>query len=299
MLLIPTDDLEQIRQWHFAVGGLDTKQENLELGVPFRLRRLNHFPTPEQLALNLSSLPVAGVMAQYGEKVIRHELVIDAERFEERTDRIFPTAEAILAGLRIRTAAEIVSPAVCERSWAALRTSPANRCRAYHFERGVSHRNDEEPRLLLPEDLNWVRDNLGTLIKLTDNDGFQTAVEALCTHMLAASDRMKVAQLWAGIEAIFDVEYELRYRLSTLAARLLCPLGGECRETYDDMKALYGERSKIIHGKQLAKNKEAHETKVREHITRSRARLAQLLARLIALGRVPTERDLEVMLFEK
>lgn len=296
---VTPDDLADIERWHFAVGGLDTRQETLEIGGPISLRRLRTFPTHEQLALSLTSLPVAGAMALYGEKVVRHELVIDAARFEDNTERIFPTASAILAGLRIRTGAEVVCPAVCERSWADLRTNPPNQCRAFHVERGLSHQAAAEPKLLLPDDLDWVRKNLGAVIRLTEDQSFETAVEALCTYMLAANDRMKVAQLWAGVEAIFDIEYELRYRLATLAAKLLGTSPAESRQVYADMKALYGERSKIIHGKLLAKKPDAHETKVREHISRIRARLAQLLTKLIALGKVPSEEEFEEMLFEK
>jgi hypothetical protein len=180
-----------------------------------------------------------------------------------------------------------------------LRTSPPNKCRAFHFERGLSHQAAAEPKRLLADDLDWVRNNLGTVIRLTDDESFQTAVEALCTYMLASNDRMKVAQLWAGVEALFDIEYELRYRLATLSAKLLGSTPLESREIYADMKTLYGERSKIIHGKQIGKKKDAHDTKVREHITRIRTRLAQLLTRLIALGKVPTEEEFEAMLFEK
>ncbi|HET6882053.1 MAG TPA: hypothetical protein VFI31_17935 [Pirellulales bacterium] len=299
MLSVPQDDFDEIAQWHFAVGGLDTQQETLELAGAIRLRRLKAFPTAERLAASLTSLPVAGAMAQYGAEVVRHELVIDAERFEDQTERIFPTAEAVLAGFRIRTGAEIVCPAVCERSWADLKTVPPNKCRAFHFERGLSHQAIVEPKLLLAEDLDWVRNNLGKIVELTGDDSFQTAVEALCTYMLASNDRMKVAQLWAGVDAIFDLEYELRYRLATLSAKLLGTTPLENREVYADMKALYGERSKIIHGKQLAKKRDVHEEKVQQHIIRMRARLAQMLTKLISLGKVPTEEEFEQMLFEK
>jgi hypothetical protein len=297
---ISADDLDDIQQWHFAVGGLDTQQESLPLGGSIVLRRLTSFPSHEQLAQSLTSLPVAGGMALYGERVIRHELVIDASRFEENTERIFPTAEAILAGLRVRTAAEIVCPAVCERPWSELPTIPPNQCRAFHFERGLSHHASAEPKLLLSDDIEWLRSNLATIIRLTDDERFETAVEALCTYMLASNDRMKVAQLWAGIEAIFGIEHELSYRLATLSAKFL---GGEtsleCRKVYADIKSLYGERSKIIHGKQLAKKKETHESKVRDHITRIRSRLSQLLTKLIARGSVPSMDEFEEILFEK
>jgi hypothetical protein len=131
---IAQDDLDSVSRWHFAVGGLETQQETLTLGKAILLRRLRQFPTHEQLALSLKSLPVAGAMAQYGEQIIRHELIVDAEYIDD-SSRIPPTAEAILAGLRIRTGAEIVCPAVCENSWASLPTSPPKGCRAYHFER--------------------------------------------------------------------------------------------------------------------------------------------------------------------
>jgi hypothetical protein len=290
---VPPDDLYDIKRWYFAVGGVDTQQDAMELGGPITLRRVKEFPTDERLALSLTRLPIAGAMALYGGKVIGHELVIDAERFEDKTELIFPTAQAILAGFRIRTRAEIICPAVCERSWADLRANPPNQCRAFHFERGVSHQMSGEPKKLLHDDLEWVRNNLGTVVRLTDNERFHTAVEALCTYMLAANDRMKVAQLWAGVEAIFDVQYELQYRLSTLTARLLAEPGSKCRELYKEMKSLYGERSKIVHGKKVS------EEKIRTHITTVRGRLADILTRLIELGKVPTGEDFEEMLFEK
>lgn len=295
---VAPDELATVQSWYFAVGGLDTQQETLEIGRPIRLRRLRVFPTHEQLALSLTSLPVAGVMALYGERMIRHELVIDSAQFEDSPERIFPTASAILAGLRIRTGAEVVCPAVCEQSWANLRTNPPNQCRAFHVERGLSHHAAADPKLLLLDDIEWLRQNLGTVIRLTEDKSFETAIEALCTYMMAANDRMKVAQLWAGVEALFDIEYELRYRLATLSAKLLGSSADQKRQIYADMKALYGERSKIIHGKYLAKTPNDHETKVRDHISSIRARLAQLLTKIVALGKVPSEEDFEEMLFE-
>lgn len=288
------DDLTDVDQWYFAVGGLDTQQETLTLGGPFTLRRLRTFPTHEQLAMSLTSLPVAGAMALYGEKIVRHELVIDASRFEDNTERIFPTAEAILAGLRIRTGAEIVCPAVCERSWADLRTNPPNKCRAFHFERGLSHQAAAEPKLLLPDDLEWVRDHLATVIRLTADERFETAVEALCTYMLAATDRMKVAQLWAGVESLFGRRIgEVGYRLRILTALLVEERGPARREFSRRVKKMYDTRSDVVHG---GKVKPAD---LATHLGEVRDLLARLLQRIIAFGRVPTDDDFEELLFEK
>lgn len=293
MPTVTPDELDSVPVWHFAIGGLETQQETLDLGRPFRLRRLKQFPSHEQLAQCLSSLPVAGAVALCGEGSIRHELIIDAERFEEHTERIFPTAAAILAALRIRTRAEIVCPAVCERSWGALSSTPPNRCRGFHFERGHAPKALGEPKLLLPDDLAWVRQHLGAVVQLTDDERFQTGVEALCTYMLAAGERMQAAQLWAGIDAVFDVQHELQYRLATLTARLLAQPGPACRALFKEMKTLYGERSKIIHGRKIG------DDKIRTHIGAVRGRLAEILTRLVELGKVPTNDEFEEMLFEK
>ncbi len=288
------DSLDEIDRWHFAVGGLDTQREVLELGGPIILRRLRSFPTHEELALSLTSLPVAGAMALYGEKVIRHELVIDASHFEDNTERIFPTAEAVLAGLRIRTGAEIVCPAVCERSWAALRTAPANRCRAFHFERGLAHQTAMEPKLVLADDLDWVRNNLATVIQLTGGERFETAIEALCTYMLAANDRMKVAQLWAGIEALFGRRNgEVGYRLRVLTAFLVEERGPARRKFSRRVKKLYDTRSDVVHGGKVKPDELA------AHIVEVRYLLARLLQQIIALKKVPTDDDFEELMFEK
>ncbi|MGF1583048.1 MAG: hypothetical protein ACFCD0_27325 [Gemmataceae bacterium] len=290
---VPQDDFDEITHWHFAVGGIDTQQEVLELGGPFLLRRLKQFPTHEDLALSLTSLPVAGAMALYGEKIIQHELVIDAERFEDNLEQIFPTAEAILAGLRICTSTEIVCPAVCERSWDDLESTPPNQCRAYHFERGLSHKLAVEPHLVLPEDMDWLRNNLGTIVELTEHEGFQTAVEALCTYMLAANDRMKAAQLWAGVEALFGRRLgEVGYRLRIMTALLVEENGLERRKHFKRFKKLYNTRSNAVHGGKL-KTEE-----LMSHLGEVRDLLARLLSKVVAIGKVPNDDDFEEMLFE-
>ncbi len=286
------DEFESFSRWHFAVGGLETQQETLKLGDAIRLCRLRQFPTHEQLALSLNSLPVAGAMALYGEAVIRHELIIDAERIDP--GRIPPTAEAILAGLRIRTGAEIVCPAVCEHSWGALPTAPPNACRAYHFERGLSQQVAAQPRLLLPDDLDWVRENLATVVRLTQSENFQTAVEALCTYMLAATDRMRAAQLWAGVEALFGRRLgEIGYRLRVLTAMLIEDRGPARRTHYKRFKKLYDTRSDMVHGGKV----KPHE--LTAHLAEVRDLLARLLRRVIALGKIPTDDDFEELLCEK
>ena len=125
---------------------------------PITLRRLRSFPTHEQLALSLTSLPVAGAMALYGEKIVRHELVIDAARFEDRVEEIFPTAEVILAGFRIRTGAEIVCPPALRPAVVLLIAMLASKGRSVLRSTYVIHRGYED----LAERLNELGANIET-----------------------------------------------------------------------------------------------------------------------------------------
>jgi hypothetical protein len=287
------EELDSFPRWHFAVGGLETQQDTLRLGDAIRLCRLRQFPTHEQLTLSLNSLPVALVMALYGEEVIRHELIIDAERIDD-PGLIPRTAGAILAGLRIRTGSEIVCPAVCEHSWGALPMAPPHGCRAYHFERGLSQQIAIQSRLLSPDDLDWVRKNLATVVLLTENENFQTAVEALCTYTLAATDRMRAAQLWAGVEALFGRRLgEIGYRLRVLTAMLIEDRGPARRTHYRRFRRLYNTRCNVVHGGRV----EPHE--LCAHLVEVRDLLARLLRRVIFLRKVPTDDDFEELLCER
>jgi hypothetical protein len=289
MQTVAAADLDSIPRWHFAVGGLQTQQHSFSLGPAIVLRRLQAFPTPEQLALSLKSLPVAGMMAHYGEAFIQHELVLDSEYIDDT--RLIPaTAEAVLAGLRVRTGAEIICPAVCERSWGALAGVTGNSCRAYHVERGLS--GNGASALVLHDDLEWVRKHLGRLTELTENERFETAIDALCSYMHAANDRMKAAQLWAGVEAVFGRRFgEVGYRLSVLTALLLESRGPACRTLFKDLRKLYNARSDAVHGSKMK------EAALAKHVADVRGILARLLRRIIELGKVPSDDELEDMTF--
>ncbi len=290
--------LEEAEFLHFAVGGISTKKQVLQIGRGLELRRLTAFPTLEQLANGVSSLPVAGAMASFGENFIQHELVIDLALFEDHFERIFPTAEALFAGLRVRTKAEILCPAVCELSWSEFPAVPTRRYAAYHFERGHSHEERQNSYPINEEDIEWVRQNLKRIILLGEDANFQTALEGLCTYMMASSERMKIAQLWAGIEAIFDIQHELSYRLATVCAKLLGGSGPDAKKKYKDVKNLYGERSKVIHGKQLHRDPTTNKQKVQQHVNQVRTLLAEILTKLIDREKMLTAEDFEELLFE-
>lgn len=225
-------------------------------------------------------------MHHYGEEIIRHELVIDAEQIDE-PQMIPRTAGAILAAIRIRTEAEIICPACCDTSWSALRGVKAEECVACRVEPAMYNHNFGDPTLVTPDDLDWVRDNLIPLIELSDVPRFNTALEALCTYMHAANYRMMAAQLWAGVEALFEVRYEISFRLPLLAALFLKKRGPECKAFRKHVKSLYNDRSDAIHGGKIS------DEKLRTHVDHVRTLLAQLLAKIIGDRHVPSKDDFD------
>ncbi len=274
-------DWDEVTTWHFAIAGLQTNSDVMELRPGVTIARLKMLPTETELTNHLSNSLVAGVMQYYtSEKMIQHELVIDASLAEDPTP-IPVQAENILAGLRIRTEAEILCPAVCERSWADLRDAKRNSCLAELMERAMYSHPFTNPTSVTDNDLDWIRGNLETLAELRVDERFTTALDALSTYLHAARYRMMAAQLWAGVEAIFDAQGATSYSISLWGALMLEDRGTACRDRRERIHELYKSRNKAVHGGSIS------EENLRIHVAEVRGLLAQLLTRVIELRRMP------------
>ena len=281
---VAPNPLDEVQRWHFAFGGISTDRDVLELASAVRIQRLHSFPSQETLSSKLDSPFVAGIMGHYGPERITHQLVIQSTSVDD-FEYICDSVRAILAGLRIRTQSELYCPAVCSRSWDDLEsgtTAPSIACR---FEPHVYSLDVGEPTLIDSNDLSWVKDNLGKVLALSKQARFSTALDALCSYLHTERDRMKAAQLWVGIEAIFEVEFEISYRLPLLAALMLKPRGPGCKQLRDQVKKLYNERSKAIHGQEFKNAK--------EHVHEVRKLLARLLTKIIEDGNLPSKQDFD------
>lgn len=279
-------DLNSTNQWHFAIGGLETESDVLEMAAAIRLQRLTAFPSQEQLTANLNSPFVAGIVGHYGQDRITHQLVVEAKSFGD-FEYICDAVRAILAGLRVRTQSELFCPAVCNQPWdqIGLDSLSKTQCIAARFEPHVYSLDLGEPSQIDAEDLAWVKNNLSKVLELNKHTRFNIALDALCSYLHTERDRMKAAQLWVGIEAIFEVQFEISYRLPLLAALMLQPRGPGCKVLRDQIKKLYNERSRAIHGQEFKNAK--------EHVHEVRKLLARLLTKIIEDGRLPSKEDLD------
>jgi hypothetical protein len=80
-------------------------------------------------------------------------------------------------------------------------------------------------------------------------------LEAAIDWRFAKEPRSAVARLWGGIEALFAINSELVYRISLSSACLLAERGEPRRRKFEEVKRLYGLRSKVVHGEKLPEAK--------------------------------------------
>jgi hypothetical protein len=142
------------------------------------------------------------------------------------------------------------------------------------------------------EDAAWIHEHFDVFNNLAaQSQPFRFALEAAVDWRFAKDARSAVARLWSGIEAIFGITSELVYRISLLSACLLAERGDARKARFEEVKKLYGLRSKVVHGEQLT------EEKVASALNDSYQLLAALMLLSINNGHVLGQEDFDQALF--
>jgi len=142
------------------------------------------------------------------------------------------------------------------------------------------------------EDAAWIREHFDVFDNLAaQSQPFRFALEAAIDWRFAKDARSAVARLWSGIEAIFGITSELVYRISLLSACLLAKRGDTRKAKFEEIKKLYGLRSKVVHGEQLTDEKVASALNDSYHL------LADLLLLSINKGHVLGQEDFDQAVF--
>ncbi|MEI8374284.1 MAG: hypothetical protein WCJ35_15785 [Planctomycetota bacterium] len=142
------------------------------------------------------------------------------------------------------------------------------------------------------EDATWIQEHFDVFNDLAaQRQPFRFALEAAIDWRFVKDARSSVAHLWSGIEAIFGVTSELVYRISLLSACLLTDRGDARKAKFEEVKKLYGLRSKVVHGEQLT------DEKVASALNDSYRLLADLLLLTINKGRVLGQEDFDQAVF--
>jgi hypothetical protein len=142
------------------------------------------------------------------------------------------------------------------------------------------------------EDAAWIHEHFAVFNKLAaESQPFHFALESAIDGRFAKDARSAVARLWSGIEAIFGITSELVYRISLLSACLLAERGNARKAKFEEVKKLYGLRSKAVHGEQLT------DEKVASALNDSYRLLSDLLLLTIDKGHVLSQDDFDQAVF--
>lgn len=197
----------------------------------------------------------------------------------------------IISAIRIRSLTEFIVPVAANHSWSTIAAIDNNTCLTHIVEDVPTARKTDLTRLVQREDLEWVFENITRFASLLKNPKFRLAVEALSTYHFQSSKRLMVAHLWSGIEALFEIQSELRFRLATIIASILEPRGDKRVDLYRKTKKLYDVRSKAVHGSVI------DNSKLLTHIQDTRQLLSLIICKFTELNHVPNEEELESYIF--
>jgi hypothetical protein len=144
-----------------------------------------------------------------------------------------------------------------------------------------------EPRPTSAEELQRWTTLLPSFTRLLETDRFRFAISIAGTLYVHPNPSVQVASIFSAIEALIDVDQELRFRISMTVAKLLANEPPERQELFRKLKKLYDGRSKCVHGGGLAR------AKVIECRDESLEILRQLIVCLVTKGELPNRQTLE------
>ncbi|SHJ30469.1 hypothetical protein SAMN02745146_2829 [Hymenobacter daecheongensis DSM 21074] len=280
---------EKGKYWYFAIIGFVSDDSVLEIEPLARIQKVENPAGEIELACALKNKNLFSSIGRYSQKVT-YELAISKE-FAKDDQGAFNIAWWIVSALRIRNLVEVLIPVVTDYSWSVIAALPDSSCYARLLEDIPQAKFYTVRKPVNQDDLNWVGKYLVSFVKLLEFPKFRLSVESITTHHFASSDRMAVATLWAGIEALFDIQSELRFRIAVSIASILEQRGIGRKNLYKTVKKMYDIRSKAVHGSPLGK------IRIEDHIIDTKVLLSNLLCCFIEHGDLMNEEQIDDLIF--
>jgi hypothetical protein len=102
----------------------------------------------------------------------------------------------------------------------------------------------------------WLASHFERFNHLASSDErFRFALEAAVDWRYSKDPRAALSRLWSGVESLMGINSELVYRVSLYTATVIAPSGPARIAAFKKIKALYGVRSKAVHGEPIAEEK--------------------------------------------
>lgn len=138
-----------------------------------------------------------------------------------------------------------------------------------------------EPYMITQNDEAWIIKNYSSAYELLDKEPFVTAVHAMATYKWHSMPRVQLAILWSGIEALFEANTEISFRISLYIANYLSNSDlSVAEEIYLQTKKLYASRSAAVHGGKMKGD-------LNEIVSASAKLLNRIIRRCAELGKIP------------
>jgi hypothetical protein len=273
---------------YYAIVGAKFDGNRIPLSDNAFVRAVNDPPNVFELTHAMDDSAPYNAVDRYAPH-ITYELAVPVH--PQDSDITTAVAWALIATLRIRTAVEFLVPMASSHSWSTIAALERNSCSIGLLEDVPKAKRIGEQKSITADDCDWVARHFRSFLPLYEVAAFRLATDCLSTYALNANLRMSTAELWTGVESLFSVNTELRFRISALVATLLEPIGDGRLALYRRMKSLYDFRSKVVHGTDVS-----HDD-LTSHVVEVRRILSGLLMKIIESNRLPSMDELERALF--
>lgn len=193
--------------------------------------------------------------------------------------------------IKIRMETDFSVIAISDHPWSAMPNIQDGRVGIRHLELPQSivfTKKDPLDSEIIADFISRHFLNFGEMVN--DNDAFSLAVRAYAFDHLQRDLRLKMANIWLGIEALFPAMSELNFRVATYISLILEPYGESRYTRYRTVSKLYGLRSKAVHGAKIK------DDALTQGVRESKELLAQIIRKFIEIGHVPSIDDLNMYL---
>lgn len=198
----------------------------------------------------------------------------------------------LLAALRIISGVEFIVPMASNYSWSCIPAAAKDSVKIIMLEDYPKTKLFDSESEFTQENFEWIEKNIANFYDLISScNQLRIAVDTFITYNQHANDRMCVASLWAGIEAILGVNQELSFRLAAYISAYLEPFGEERLQLFKHIKQMYSFRSQAVHGATM-KDKQ-----INSHIEETKLILRRIIIKITESNKVPIASDFESILF--
>lgn len=259
-----------------------------EMGITFRNVEL--LPLLEELSDALQEKNQISRIWSYSSS-ISHELFIEGKQ-DDFNFTVGFLAYYLIGALRVISGVDFIVPMASNHSWSCVPASPKDSMTVIMLEEYPKARSYDRTIDFTQENFEWVNNNAEHFYCLIQaHPQIRIAVDTLIAYNQHANERMCVAALWAGIEAVLGIGQELSFRLAAYIAAYLEPFGEERLGLYRKIKKMYAFRSKAVHGGEIKKEI------IDAHIIETKMILRRLLINIAQGNKLPTTDDFEALLF--